>query len=108
MENFKDIGLEIKKPEGICEDKHCPFHGQLVVRGRYFIGTVKRINAQKTAVVEWDRLLYLQKYQRYERRRTRKAVHNPTCMNIKIGDKVTILETRPISKTKNFVILQKE
>ncbi len=108
MENVKDIGLEIKKPEGTCVDKHCPFHGHLVVRGKYFIGTIKKINAQKTAVVEWDRLFYISKYQRYEKRRTRKQVHNPSCLNTKVGDKVTILETRPISKTKNFVILQKE
>ena len=105
---IRDIGLEIKKPEGTCVDKHCPFHGELVVRGRYFVGTVVRMNAQKTAVVEWDRLFYLPKYQRYEKRSTRLQVHNPSCLNIKMGDKVTILESRPISKTKSFVILQKE
>lgn len=29
----RDIGIDVKTPENVCDDKHCPFHGNLPVRG---------------------------------------------------------------------------
>ena len=104
---IKSIGLELIFPEEKCEDKHCAFHGKLSIRGRQFIGIVSKALAQKTAVVRWVRLFYIPKYQRYEKRRSKIQVHNPPCINAKIGDKVRIVESRPISKTKNFVIVER-
>jgi len=77
------------------------------LRGREFIGEVKKTAAQKTATVEWSRLFYIPKYERYEKRKTRLQVHNPPEINAQVGDKVRIVETRPISKTKNFIIVEK-
>ncbi len=102
-----NIGLEIKSPEATCSDKHCAFHGGLKLRGRTFVGTVIKSSAQKTAIVQWDRLFYLPKFQRYEKRRSKINVHNPMCIAAQIGDKVTVVESRPISKTKNFVIVER-
>lgn len=34
-------------------------------------------------------------------------MHNPDCVNAKEGEVVKIMECRPLSKTKNFVIIQK-
>ncbi len=48
----------------------------------------------------------MQKYERYEKKRTKLHVHNPECIDANIGDIVRIAETRPISKTKNFVIIE--
>jgi len=107
MNKVIDIGLGVKVPDEKCNDKHCVFHAGFKIRGREFIGVVVRTNAQKTAVVEWERLFYLSKYQRYEKRRSRLQVHNTLCMGIKVGDKVRIVESRPISKTKNFVIVER-
>lgn len=107
MSNIVDIGLDVKKPEASCDDIHCAFHGGLKIRGREFVGIVVRSSANKTAAVEWDRLFYIEKYQRYEKRRSRLQVHNPLCINAKVGDKVKIVESRPISKTKNFVIVER-
>ena len=100
----KQIGKEATVS---CSDKHCPFHGGLSIRGRSFVGKVVKMDAHGTVSVEWPRLLYLQKYERYEKRRSRKKAHNPACINAKIGDNVTIMECKPISKTKNFVIIRK-
>ena len=97
----------MKKPEQKCEDSKCPFHGHLSVRGRKFTGTVISSKMRKTAVVEFGRLHFLPKYERYEKRRTRLKVHNPECINAKEGDIVDISECRPLSKTKNFVIIHK-
>ena len=102
-----NIGIEAKTPEKTCTDKHCGFHGTVSLRGRLFTGEVKRLNAQRTALVEWQHIFYLPKYQRYEKRISRLQVHHPDCIQLKIGDNVRFVECRPISKTKNFVIIEK-
>ncbi|MBI2148102.1 30S ribosomal protein S17 [Candidatus Woesearchaeota archaeon] len=107
MSKVIDIGIQVENPKSECSDRHCAFHGGLKIRGREFVGVVTRTNSQKTAVIEWEKLHYLPKYQRYEKRYSKLQVHNPLCMNIKVGDKVRIVETRPISKTKNFVIVER-
>ncbi len=105
---IRNIGFDVKKPGSAeCNDKHCAFHGEITLRGRQFVGIVLRAAAQKTAVVGWERLFYLPKYQRYEKRRSKLQVHNPPCVNAGEGDKVRIVECRPISKTKNFIIVER-
>jgi len=103
----KSIGLRTNAPTENCNDRHCAYHGTLKVRGRQFVVAVTRTNAQKTAVVEWQRLYYIPKYERYERRRSRLCVHNPKCINANVGDQVRIVECKPISKTKTFIIVEK-
>ena len=103
----RDIGIVLESPKSICNDTNCPFHGNLTVRGRQFTGTIVSAKMRKTAVVEFGRLHFLNKYERYEKRRTKLKVHNPECINAKYGDIVKIMECRPLSKTKNFVIVQK-
>jgi small subunit ribosomal protein S17 len=103
----KNIGLDIKAPATTCDDRHCPFHGGLKLRGRDFVGTVTKAGAQKTVVVQWERLFSLPKYQRFEKRKSKIAAHNPACIAAKVGDKVRIIETRPISKTKTFVVVER-
>lgn len=104
----RNIGVDVKTPEGTCiKDSNCPFHGGLSVRGRIFSGTVISKDLNKTATVEWTRVAYLKKFERYSKKRSRVKVHNPDCINAAINDKVTIMETRPISKTKKFVIIEK-
>ncbi len=107
MNKVRDIGLDVKVPENVCDDKHCAFHGIIKVRGREFVANVIKTNSQKTAVVKWDRLFYIPKYQRYEKRNSRLQVHNPACINAKVGDHVRIVESKPISKTKTFVVIER-
>lgn len=105
-ENSKNIGIKVKLPNKECNDKACPFHGRLKCRGRVFTGIVISTKMQKTATVEFKRQYYLRKYERYEKRRTRIKAHNPECISAKNGDIVRISECRPLSKTKNFVIIE--
>lgn len=107
MKKARNIGVETQKPEKECEDKNCPHHGSLPIRGRIFTGTVIGSKSQKTATVEWTRRYYVPKYERYEKRKTKIHVHNPPCINATDGNKVRIMETRPLSKTKHFVIIEK-
>ncbi len=102
-----DIGLDASAPKGICNDKKCPWHGNLKIRGRTFRGLVVSTKPLLTAIVKWDYYNYVPKYERYERRKTRVAVHNPSCISAQVGDTVAIGECRPLSKSKNFVIFEK-
>ena len=107
MIEAKNIGINIEPPSQKCDDTKCPFHGNLTVRGRQFNGIVLSTKMRKTAVMEFERLHFLKKYERYEKRRTKLKAHNPECINAKAGDIVMVMECRPLSKTKNFVIIQK-
>lgn len=109
MAKTKTIGIDVTPPKERCEnDKNCPFHGNIGVRGRIFTGRVIRAKVAKNAVVEWSWNKRIPKYERYEKRRTRLKVHSPACINAKEGDIVKVMETRKISKTKSFVIIEKE
>jgi small subunit ribosomal protein S17 len=103
-----NIGIEVKAPEKACTDEHCPFHGSLSVRGRMFLGTVLSDRMAKTVSVGWDRTTYLPKYERYEKKRSKAKAHSPECLNVKKGDTVKIMQCRPISKTKHFVVVEKQ
>ncbi|MBL7147387.1 MAG: 30S ribosomal protein S17 [Nanoarchaeota archaeon] len=87
-----------------CHDKKCFIHGHVKVRGRTLKGTVIKKDISKTATITFPRFYYLPKYERYEKRRTKLKVHNPKCIDAKIGDIVEIKETRSLSKTKHFTI----
>lgn len=90
-----------------CKDKNCPEHGNISVRGRNFTGVVVSTKMAKTVTVEWERMKYLSKFERYEKRRTRIKAHQPECITLANGDKVEISECRPLSKTKKFVVTKK-
>ncbi len=107
MMEAKSIGKGIEAPKKSCVDKNCPFHGEIKVRGRTFVGTVIASRMQKTATVEWSRKVLIPKYERYTKKRTRIKAHNPDCIKAEDGDIVKIIETRPISKTVTFVIVEK-
>jgi len=107
MKKSKSIGIKVKLPKQSCEDKKCPFHGNLKVRGRLFTGTVINTDAHKSATIEFERSYYVVKYERHEKRITKLRVHNPSCIDAKKGDKVKVSECRPLSKTKKFVIIEK-
>ena len=76
-------------------------------RGRTFTGVVVDAKMQETATVEWPRRKYASKYERYMTSRTRVKAHNPKTIDAKKGDIVKIIECRPISKTKHFIIVEK-
>ena len=101
-----NIGLKATEPKKECDDKHCPFHIGMKLRGRTMQGIVIAKDVHKTATVEWLRKVSIPKYERTELKRSKVRVHNPPCIDANIGDKVKIAESRPISKTKHFIIIQ--
>ncbi|HPR42340.1 MAG TPA: 30S ribosomal protein S17 [Candidatus Methanofastidiosa archaeon] len=99
------IGINVEEPSTTCDDKNCPFHGQLPVRGRVFDAEVVSDKMRKSVVVKREYMKFVEKYQRYEKRTSRFTAHNPPCIDAKLGDKVKVAECRPLSKTKSFVVV---
>jgi small subunit ribosomal protein S17 len=96
-----------KVVETVCNDRLCPVHGdrKLKMRGRTFEGAViKKLHGRVT--IQFERMLKLAKYERYEKRRTKIHARLPDCMkdDVAVGDLIQIAETRPISKTIHFVV----
>lgn len=98
----------LRRPEQECDDVNCPFHGTLSVRGRVLNGVVVSDKMDKSVVVSIEYLRFYPKYERYARMNSRITAHNPPCIDAKTGDRVKIAECRPISKTKAFVVVEKE
>lgn len=89
-----------------CDDRNCPVHGNLKVRGMRKTGTIVSTKARKTAVIEMDIIKKFEKYKRWAHDKTRTVAHNPPCIDAQQGDIVKIGESRKISKTKAWVILE--
>ena len=73
---------------------------------RKIVGTVVSDKMTKTRVVAVERLKKHPKYQTYYRVTSKFKAHDET-NEYKTGDKVTIEETRPISKDKRWKITGK-
>jgi len=71
--------------------------------GKFFDGIVVKAAMKDTVTVSVDRYVKHPKYKKYMRLSKKFLVHNPG-NTLKIGDKVTIKETRPISKRKRFIV----
>jgi small subunit ribosomal protein S17 len=91
-----------------CDDKNCPIHGQVSIRGKLFEGIVTKKKTAKTAHIQREEKKFIPKYERYVTLLHKKTVHCPECMDISVGDIVLCGETRKISKTKSFVIMKKQ
>lgn len=101
----RDIGLSIAAPSRTCDDRHCPFHGHLTVRGSVFDGEVVSTAMAKTVVVRRELEREDAKFERLRRIRRKYAVHAPPCLDVKKGDWVRIGECRPVAKTVSFVVV---
>ncbi|MBI5148862.1 30S ribosomal protein S17 [Candidatus Pacearchaeota archaeon] len=90
-----------------CQDKKCPFHGSLRARGREFKGTIIRLKPKRIAI-EFERFIYIPKYERYMKKKTRIHAHLPDCLaeHVKIGSYVKVAECRPLSKIIHHVVTE--
>jgi small subunit ribosomal protein S17 len=64
-------------------------------------GTVVSDRMEKTIVVSVERMVIHPKYRKYLKRRTRVKVHDET-NQCHIGDRVRIVECRPLSRDKRW------
>jgi len=105
----KVVKMEEKEKENlICNDAKCHIHGKLKVRGRTFEGVVIK-KFPKRVAIEFERMNYIRKYERYSKSKTKIHARLPTCMDkdINMGDLIQIQECRPLSKIIHFVVIKK-
>lgn len=81
-------------------------NSQTEQKKRKLEGTVVSDKMQKTRVVEVERFKKHRKYQKYYRVTTRFKAHDEK-NEYRTGDKVVIEETRPMSKDKRWIIIEK-
>lgn len=101
-EKIKDL----EEPEEECDDKKCPFHGEIDVKPEEKKGELVSKDLNKTAKIKWDRKYEVPKYERYEIRSSSIKAHNPPCIDAEKGQIVKAMRTKPLSKTKDFVIVE--
>jgi len=100
--------LKKQSENNYCDDRCCPTHGSISVRGRSFKGKVIR-KFPKRVCIEFERTIYIKKYERYAKRKTKLHARLPDCMakDVNIGDYIEIKECRPISKIIHFIVINK-
>ena len=91
-----------------CNDKRCHIHGNLKTRGRIFEGRIIR-KFPRRITIEFERMIYVRKYERYAKAKTKIHARLPICMEnqINIGDIIKVQECRPLSKSIHFVVIEK-
>ncbi len=81
-------------------------HNEYPVRGNEFTGRVTSSKTPKMVTVLREIVVYIPKFERYKKVRSKVHAHNPEWINAKENDIVKIGETRKISKTKAFIVTE--
>jgi small subunit ribosomal protein S17 len=104
----KNKEIKQEQKDSGCKDIKCPFHGELSLRGRVFRGIVIK-KFPKRVVIEFERTVYVRKYERYLKSKTKLHARLPDCLanSINVGDYIQIQECRPLSKIISFVATNK-
>lgn len=108
QKNKKEMKKEKSKNSQSCNDIQCPFHGILSARGRVFKGTVIK-KFPRRITIEFERTIYIRKYERYLKKKTKIHARLPDCLKdeINVGDYIEVQECRPLSKIIHFVTIKK-
>lgn len=81
-----------------------PASAEVVSRGKVLQGVVVSAKAKDTITVSVARFVKHPKYEKFEKK-TKKYLAHDAGNTKKEGDKVSIRETRPISKNKHFIVI---
>ena len=74
---------------------------------RILKGKIIKNKTDKTVIVDVESTYMHKKYKKYLKKNKRFAVHDENNIS-KIGDWVQIIESKPISKTKRFVLFDEK
>lgn len=77
-------------------------------RGKIFEGKVIK-KFQKRLTIEFERMVYIRKYERYSKFKTKIHARLPLELEkeINVGDLIQVQECRPLSKLIHFVVTKK-
>ncbi len=79
---------------------------RLASRGRIFEGTVTK-KFPTRVVIEFERMIFVPKYERFYKKKTRIHARLPEGMQIALGDYIKVQECRPLSKIIHHVVMEK-
>ena len=96
--------MENEKPNK--EKKKNIVETRIPTRGRIFKGTVIK-KFPNRIVVEFERTVYIPKYERYHKKKTRLHSRLPQGMQVEVGDYVKVQECRPLSKIIHSIVIGK-
>jgi small subunit ribosomal protein S17 len=102
-ENEENIAPENTAPETTNAAEAPPSKTSRAHRSQK-VGTVASDKMQKTVIVRVDRLVRHRKYRRYVRRTSKFMAHDE--LGATVGDKVRIVETRPLSARKRWRVIE--
>ena len=74
---------------------------------RILKGKVVKNKCEKTIIVDVESTYMHKKYKKILKKNKKYAVHDENNVS-KIGDRVQIIESRPISKTKRFILFDEK
>lgn len=74
-------------------------------RGRTFKGTVIK-KFSKRVVIEFEKPVYVKKYERFSKKKTKIHARIPESMDVNVGDFVKVQECRPLSKIIHSVVIE--
>ena len=74
---------------------------------RILKGKVIKNKCEKTIIVDVESTYMHKKYKKFLKKNKKFAVHDENNVT-KIGDRVQIIESRPISKTKRFILFDEK
>jgi small subunit ribosomal protein S17 len=113
MEKKQKTKAEAKKhePDKKAQQSNIAVAGNEIrvgTRGRVFEGIITK-KFPKRIVIEFERMIYVRKYERYAKLKTKIHARLPEIMDkdIKVGDLVRVHECRPLSKIIHFVVVKK-
>jgi small subunit ribosomal protein S17 len=86
----------------LLKEKRIRTHGK-IFQGRVIKKFPKRV------VIEFERMVYIRKYERYTKTKTKIHARLPESMEnqINIGDLIRVQECRPLSKIIHFIVIEK-
>ncbi|HZR45216.1 MAG TPA: 30S ribosomal protein S17 [Candidatus Manganitrophaceae bacterium] len=82
-----------------------PERNQMLKKRKEFVGQVVSDKMDKTVVVAIDRMVRDPRYKKFLKRTTRFKAHDEK-NECHIGDRVKLIETRPLSAEKRWVVLE--
>ena len=75
-------------------------------RGKIFEGKIiKKFPGR--VVIEFERSVYVKKYERFHKKKTRIHARLPEGINVELGDTVRVRECRPLSKIIHHKVIEK-
>lgn len=102
-----------KKPKGKADEtsakeKLVGTEKRIGTRGRVFEGIIIK-KFPKRITIEFKRMIYVKKYERYARSKTKIHARLPENMekDINVGDLIKVQECRPLSKIIHFIVIKK-